>query len=105
MCACSLASPRISCAQLCSIRYGGPQSQYVTYAYQFDWIDYLASSMGYIIVQVDGRGTNYKGRKFRNPVKDDLGHWEIVDQINAARIWAAKDYVDSERIGIWGRVS
>ena len=34
---------------------------------------------------VDGRGTGYKGRKLRNPVKGNLGYWETVDQVNAAR--------------------
>jgi len=51
---------------------------------------------------VDGRGTGYKGRKLRNPVKGNLGFWETKDQVNAARIWAAKNYVDRKRIGIWG---
>lgn len=50
-----------------------------------DWHDYLACGLQYIVVTVDGRGTGFKGRKLRNPVKDNLGYWETVDQINAAR--------------------
>lgn len=50
-----------------------------------DWHDYLACGLQYIIVVVDGRGTGFKGRKLRNPVKDNLGFWETKDQINAAR--------------------
>ncbi|CCM01272.1 uncharacterized protein FIBRA_03321 [Fibroporia radiculosa] len=82
--------------------YGGPGSQLVSLDYSHDWHDYLACSLEYVIVIVDGRGTGYKGRKLRNPVKDNLGHWETQDQINAAKIWAAKSYVDPKRIGIWG---
>ncbi|PCH36456.1 dipeptidyl aminopeptidase [Wolfiporia cocos MD-104 SS10] len=82
--------------------YGGPGSQLVSLEYSHDWHDFVACSLQYIVVVVDGRGTGYKGRKLRNPVKDNLGYWETVDQINAAKIWAAKDYVDSNRIGIWG---
>lgn len=54
---------------------------------------------------VDGRGTGFAGRGLRNPVRDDLGHWEVVDQIAAARDAAKRIYVDHDRIGIWGWVS
>ncbi|KAL4251589.1 peptidase S9B family protein [Abortiporus biennis] len=82
--------------------YGGPFSQLVDLKYQIDWHYYVACYLEYVVVIVDGRGTGYKGRKLRNPVKDNLGHWETRDQINAAKIWAAKEYVDRTRIGIWG---
>jgi len=67
-----------------------------------DWHDYLACGLDYIVVVVDGRGTGFKGRKLRNIVKGNLGYWETVDQLAAARVWAAKKYVDPKRIGIWG---
>ncbi|KZT07170.1 dipeptidyl aminopeptidase [Laetiporus sulphureus 93-53] len=82
--------------------YGGPGSQLVSLSYTHDWHDFVACSLQYIVVTVDGRGTGYKGRKLRNAVKDNLGYWETQDQINAAKIWAAKEYVDPDRIGIWG---
>ncbi|KAF8634638.1 hypothetical protein AX15_000785 [Amanita polypyramis BW_CC] len=82
--------------------YGGPQSQLVNVKYSRNWDDYLVCSLQYIVVIVDGRGTGFKGRKLRNPVKGNLGHWETIDQINVARIWAAKNYIDTKRIGIWG---
>jgi len=50
-----------------------------------DWHDYLACSLEYIVVVVDGRGTGFKGRTLRNMVKDNLGYWETVDQIAVAR--------------------
>lgn len=53
--------------------------------YGRDWHDYLVCGLQYIVVIVDGRGTGFKGRKLRNPVKDNLGYWETVDQINAAK--------------------
>ncbi|KAH8989460.1 dipeptidyl aminopeptidase [Lactarius akahatsu] len=82
--------------------YGGPGSQTVSASFALDWHAYLVSSLQYVVVVVDGRGTGYKGRALRNPVKGNLGFWEARDQINAARLWAAKDYVDPKRIGIWG---
>lgn len=77
-----------------SFRYGGPFSQQVDLKYNIDWHHYVACSLKYIIVTVDGRGTGYKGRKLRNPVKDNLGHWETRDQINAAK------YVSLSRISM-----
>lgn len=82
--------------------YGGPGSQMVSNVWSRDWHTYLACEKKYIIVLVDGRGTGFKGRKLRNPVTDDLGHWEVVDQIAAAREMVKKVYVDRTRIGIWG---
>ncbi|KAG6917095.1 hypothetical protein DXG01_003915 [Tephrocybe rancida] len=82
--------------------YGGPGSQMVDLRFARTWHDYLACGLSYIIVTVDGRGTGYKGRHLRNPVKDNLGFYETIDQINAAKIWAAKEYVDRKRVGIWG---
>ncbi|KAJ7074230.1 dipeptidyl aminopeptidase [Mycena amicta] len=82
--------------------YGGPFSQLVDLTYNRDWHEYLACSHSYVVVTVDGRGTGFKGRALRNPVKGNLGFWETKDQIAAARIWAAKDYVDPQRIGVWG---
>jgi len=66
-------------------RYGGPGSQLVDLRFGRDWHEYLACGLDYIIVTVDGRGTGFKGRKLRNPVKDNLGFYETVDQIAAAK--------------------
>ncbi|KAI5120961.1 hypothetical protein M0805_001665 [Coniferiporia weirii] len=82
--------------------YGGPYSQMVHTRFERDWHAYLACTLKYIIVVVDGRGTGFKGRGLRNPIRGDLGYWETQDQIEAARIWASKKYVDPKRIGIWG---
>jgi len=70
--------------------------------FERDWHNYLACSLKYVVVIVDGRGTGYKGRKLRNPIRGNLGFWETRDQIEAARIWAGKAYVDAKKIGIWG---
>ncbi|KAH9913079.1 dipeptidyl aminopeptidase [Epithele typhae] len=82
--------------------YGGPGSQLVDVKYGHDWHDYVVTELQYIVVIVDGRGTGHRGRRLRNPVKNQLGKYETADQIAAAKIWAAKEYVDPKRIGIWG---
>lgn len=45
----------------------------------------MVCTLKYIVVVVDGRGTGFKGRKLRNPVRGTLGTYETIDQINAAR--------------------
>ncbi|KAH7106073.1 dipeptidyl peptidase IV N-terminal region-domain-containing protein [Auriculariales sp. MPI-PUGE-AT-0066] len=84
--------------------YGGPTYNLATYQFSIDWQHYLASApnLKYVTVIVDGRGTMYRGRKVRNPVRGNIGYYEAIDQANAARVWAGKRYVDSRRIGIWG---
>ena len=66
-------------------RYGGPGSQRASASVNRDWHYYLAGTLKYVVVMVDGRGTGLKGRTLRNPVRRKLGQWETVDQINAAR--------------------
>jgi dipeptidyl aminopeptidase len=85
--------------------YGGPGSQTVSNRFERDWHAYLACEKKYVIIVVDGRGTGYKGRALRNPVMDNLGHWEVVDQVKAAAELTKRTYIDSSRVGIWGWVS
>lgn len=87
--------------------YGGPGSQMVTTGFSVDFSQVVASTLGAIVVTVDGRGTgfnnyNHNGAEFKFCVRDQLGKFEPEDQIAAAKIWAAKEYVDEARIAIWG---
>ncbi|OOQ82014.1 putative dipeptidyl-aminopeptidase B [Penicillium brasilianum] len=82
--------------------YGGPGSQTVDRKFSVDFQSYVASSLGYIVVTVDGRGTGFIGREARCIVRDNLGYYEARDQIETAKIWAKKPYVDDSRLAIWG---
>lgn len=82
--------------------YNGPGSQQVTKRFNVDFSAYIASSLGYIVVTLDGRGTGFIGRSSRCIVRGNLGHYEAQDQISAAKMWAAKPYVDAKRMAIWG---
>ncbi|WVO18103.1 hypothetical protein L204_105805 [Cryptococcus depauperatus] len=82
--------------------YGGPGSQTVSNRFEFDWHYYLASTEKYIVVMLDGRGTGFKGRGLKNSVRDELGKYEVVDQLQAAKEMIKRRYVDRSRIGIWG---
>ncbi|KAF1346682.1 dipeptidyl peptidase IV N-terminal region-domain-containing protein [Delphinella strobiligena] len=82
--------------------YNGPGFQEVDRKFGVNFQSFVASSLGYIVVTLDGRGTGYLGRPTRTVVRGNLGYWEAHDQIAAAKKWAAKPYVDADRIGIWG---
>ncbi|PBP28151.1 putative dipeptidyl-aminopeptidase B [Diplocarpon rosae] len=82
--------------------YGGPGSQTVTKSFGVDFQAYIAANLGYIVVTVDGRGTGFIGRKARTIVRGNLGYYESRDQIETAKIWAQKKYVDASRMAIWG---
>lgn len=82
-------------------QYSGPGSQEVLNSWKIDW-DYAAVAHGFIVICVDGRGTGGRGRAFQDIVYKRLGHYESIDQINAARYAASLPYVDAARIGICG---
>ncbi len=85
-------------------QYSGPGSQQVSnswYGANDFWHSMLAND-GYIIACVDGRGTGYMGADFKKITQKELGKFEVEDQIAAAKKLGAMDYVDADRIGIWG---
>ena len=83
-------------------QYSGPGSQSVDKKFAVNFQSYVASSLGYVVVTVDGRGTGFLGRKLRCITRGNIGGYEAHDQIAVAKMWAKKKYVDEERIAIWG---
>ncbi len=84
--------------------YGGPGSQQVTNSwdrFNYFWYQILIQK-GYIIVCVDNRGTGGKGSEFKKMTYQELGKYETIDQINAAKYFSNLNYIDSKRIGIQG---
>ncbi|SCV67404.1 BQ2448_5015 [Microbotryum intermedium] len=83
--------------------YGGPNSQKVSTAFERDWHHFLVTSMGYIVVRIDPRGTGFKGRHFRVGIRNQLGFLEASDVVEATRqLVSARSYIDPKRLGIWG---
>jgi dipeptidyl-peptidase-4 len=84
--------------------YGGPGSQSVKdnwNAFNYWWYQLLAQK-GYIIACVDNRGTGARGEEFKKMTYLQLGKYETIDQIEAAKWLGKQSYVDQERIGIFG---
>ncbi|MEM6515783.1 MAG: S9 family peptidase [Bacteroidota bacterium] len=85
-------------------QYSGPGSQQVANRYMGinDFWYQMLAQQGYIVVCVDGRGTGYKGAEFKKVTQNELGKYEVEDQIAAARQLGERAYIDSQNIGIWG---
>ncbi|GAB4461431.1 MAG: S9 family peptidase [Bacteroidales bacterium] len=83
--------------------YGGPGSQEVLDRWDYNalWYQHLASQ-GIIVVAVDNRGTGARGAEFRKCTYKNLGKYEAIDQIEAAKALSKYNYIDTARIGIWG---
>jgi len=66
------------------------------------WHQMLAQQ-GYVIMSIDNRGTNVpRGRKWRKSIYRQIGILASFDQAAAARRIMQWDFVDPDRIGIWG---
>lgn len=86
---------------LLMVQYSGPDSQEVLDRFNIDWVDYL-TTLDYIVVAVDGRGTGARGQEFRKCTYMNLGIKESDDQIAAARYFGTLPYIDAANISIWG---
>ncbi len=83
--------------------YGGPGSQTVLNSWgTFSSWNQLWSQHGIIVVSVDNRGTGGRGEEFKKCTYLQLGKYETIDQVEAARYFSSLGYVDSTRIGMWG---
>lgn len=63
---------------------------------------YLAVEKGYIVVQVDVRGSTGYGRDFREKFLMDWGGQDLEDLQSAVDYMKSRAFVDGNRIGIWG---
>ena len=85
-------------------QYSGPNSQQVGNKWNTSndfWFQMLVQK-GYIVACLDGRGTGFKGQKFKTLTQGELGKLETEDQIAFAKSLGGLPYVDKDRIGIFG---
>ena len=83
------------------LQYSGPTSQRVLNNWRKRF-GYALADAGYLVVNVDGRGTGARGREWRNATYMQLGVKEAEDQISAAKYLKTLPYVDGNRMAICG---
>lgn len=65
-------------------------------------LDQLLAQSGYVVMNVDIRGSSGHGKAFRRRLREDYGGIDVDDLYSGARWLAEQGHVDARRIGIWG---
>ncbi len=81
--------------------YGGPHAQVVRNDFPRLWHALLAQK-GYIVFKMDNRGAAGRGHAWETPIYQQMGRYELEDQLEGVNYLKSLSYVDSERLGIWG---
>lgn len=79
--------------------YGGPESRVVRNTYQRGS---RYTQQGFLVAQIDNRGTEGRGKAFKDAVYGRLGDVDIQDQADGVRALRQRPYVDGDRVGIVG---
>ena len=83
------------------MHYSGPQSQRVLNRWRKKF-EYALVEAGYAVLIVDPRGSDCKGREWRNETYMNLGCKEAEDLIAAANFVGQRPDIDAERMAIMG---
>lgn len=83
--------------------YGGPHVQRVLNSWSARdlYFQYLVQQ-GFIVFQLDNRGSYNRGKAFEDPIYRKLGDIELADQLTGVDYLRSLPYVDAENIGIYG---
>lgn len=84
--------------------YGGPGHQAVRKGWMSVvelWLQSMAQR-GYVVFSLDNRGTGSRGREFDAPLYLNMGTLEVRDQMVGVEWLKQQDWVDPERIGVFG---
>jgi dipeptidyl-peptidase-4 len=83
--------------------YGGPHAQTVTRSWRHvSPFEQLLASRGFLVWQLDNRGSAGRGKAFESAVYRRLGQLELEDQLTGIEHLRSLPYVDASRIGITG---
>ncbi|MFR2732917.1 DPP IV N-terminal domain-containing protein [Hoylesella buccalis] len=84
--------------------YGGPHAHNVDARWHYasrSWETYMAQK-GYILLILDNRGSERRGRDFEQATFRQLGQIEMQDQMKGIEYVKTLPYVDTDRIGVHG---
>ncbi len=83
--------------------YGGPGAQRVTNSWSNKdlYFQYLVQQ-GYLVFQLDNRGSENRGKAFEDPIYLKLAEVELADQVAGVEFLRSLPFVDGNKIGIYG---
>ena len=82
--------------------YGGPGVQIVRNNWSGIDLDQFLAARGYVVWQLDNRGSSGRGHAFESPIFHNLGKQEVADQVLGLDYLIKMGFVDPDRIGITG---
>jgi dipeptidyl-peptidase-4 len=83
--------------------YAGPHGAFVPKGFRPFFYPQQLAELGFIVVQIDGMGTNYRSKAFHDVCCKNLGDAGLPDRILWIKAAAAKyPYMDLQRVGIYG---
>jgi dipeptidyl-peptidase-4 len=82
--------------------YGGPGAQSVRNSWSGATWDQVLAQRGFVIWQVDNRGSSGRGHAFETPLFRRFGTAELSDQLEGIQYLIRQGFVDPDRIGIYG---
>ncbi|MGB6319493.1 MAG: DPP IV N-terminal domain-containing protein, partial [Litorimonas sp.] len=85
-----------------TIVYAGPGVQRVMNRWQRKHLARMLTHHGFVVFMVDGRGSTNRGKAFEDVLDRALGIAEVVDQRVGAQWLKAQDFVDPDRMGVYG---
>jgi dipeptidyl-peptidase-4 len=82
--------------------YGGPGVQTVHNSWQgLAWEQVLAQK-GFLVWQLDNRGSMGRGHAFESVIFRDMGEHELADQVTGINYLISNGWADPKRIGMYG---
>lgn len=82
--------------------YGGPSAQSVRDSWAgLSWEQLLAHK-GYVIWQLDNRGSSGRGHQFEEPLYREMGRVELADQRAGLEKLISLGFADPKRVGMYG---
>ncbi|MBK8254741.1 MAG: alpha/beta fold hydrolase [Polyangiaceae bacterium] len=82
--------------------YGGPGAQTVIDQWSPSLFWQHLAQRGFVVFQLDNRGSAGRGPAFEHPIYGKLGKLELADQLAGVSYLKALPFVDGGRIGIYG---
>ncbi len=81
--------------------YGGPHGQSVRKTWSVNFNEILARK-GFVVMVLDNRGMWNRGIEFEGHIKNAMGTVEVEDQVTGANYLKTLDFIDGDKIGMWG---
>ncbi|MDG2021789.1 MAG: prolyl oligopeptidase family serine peptidase [Phycisphaerales bacterium] len=82
--------------------YAGPHSHFVPKSFSRRWRMRDVADLGFVVVQIDGMGTNWRSKKFHDVAWKNLGDSGFPDRIAWMKAAAAeRPWMNLDRVGIY----